>query len=234
MDRCARRASARTAPRSACRPPRAMCSGPVSPEPSGARPLRDREEVGDAASPAPASAAPPDAATTAAASRLLARPPQHQRRSPRRSRMAAASAPKRSAGHRLFGHAAPGLISSVAARRQSAPRRRPRRATGISSGNADVASSHCRAARSSAEVLVNDVRGVAGIDASAYRRARQSARAGARREIRSSAAHRPRAPAPPTSAGPADRSPRRTRRAAQAGAPMRDQRPPAVARVARR
>src|SRR5262245_31028698 len=88
-----------------------MCSGPVSPattsEASRISTARSETDVAGAAV-----AAPDDAATTASASARSDGPQVTSERKPECSRNRAASAPKRSGGQRLFGHAAPGLITT--------------------------------------------------------------------------------------------------------------------------
>jgi hypothetical protein len=89
----------------------AMCSGPVSPEMISralrARPTRSLIVVGG-----DNSAAPEDAAMTAAASDSSPGPHNTTDARPSSCRIAAATAPNRSGGQRLFGQAAPGLINA--------------------------------------------------------------------------------------------------------------------------
>src|SRR5687767_1706185 len=88
-----------------------MCSGPVSPEISTrARRAMAKRSVIDVAGAS--SAAPFEARVTSSANDCSPGPHKTSERSPQRSRIPAASAPKRSRGHRLFGHAAPGLIAA--------------------------------------------------------------------------------------------------------------------------
>ncbi len=86
----------------------AMCSGPVSPDTTSAASristARSETDVAGAAV-----AAPDDARATASASSRSDGPQVTSDGRPRRSRNDAARAPNRSAGQRLFGHAAPGL-----------------------------------------------------------------------------------------------------------------------------
>jgi hypothetical protein len=86
----------------------AMCSGPVSPDTISAAlramPTRSVIVVGGATS-----ALAEEAATTADASACSPGPQSTTERRPASRVNIDASAPKRSGGHRLFGHAAPGL-----------------------------------------------------------------------------------------------------------------------------
>src|SRR6185503_3810639 len=88
----------------------AMCSGPVSPDTMRLA-LFAIARMSVMLVAGACSAAPLDEATTADAAASSPGPHSTTDRRPRRSRIAAASAPKRAAGHRLFDHAAPGLIS---------------------------------------------------------------------------------------------------------------------------
>ena len=145
-DRCVRRESDRTARRAACRPPPPMCNGPVSPKSGCARAcaIANRSVIDVAGA---ASAAPLDARETCCASDCSPGPHRTSERSPNRSRIAAASAPKRSAGHRLFGHAAPGLITAYGAPSESGAHRVGRRAVGNLQRKRTRTSRGCRAAR---------------------------------------------------------------------------------------
>src|SRR5262245_8249313 len=86
----------------------AICSGPVSPDTIN-RALRAIDAMSVIVVRGAIVAAPRDAATTDAASGSSLGPHSTIDATPIRSRIAAASAPNRSAGHRLLGHAAPGL-----------------------------------------------------------------------------------------------------------------------------
>ena len=76
------------------------------------RAARQRQQIGDAGRRSRASRRRCDAATTAGRERLLARPPQHDRQQTVPPASSAATSPKLAGGQRLFGHAAPGLISA--------------------------------------------------------------------------------------------------------------------------
>src|SRR4029453_1536614 len=88
----------------------AIWRGPVSPEIASAADCisaaRSETDVGGAGV-----AAPPDACDTASARARSFGPHVTSECSPARSRRAFATAPKRSGGQHLFGHAAPGLIT---------------------------------------------------------------------------------------------------------------------------
>src|SRR6185295_4223354 len=86
----------------------AICSGPVSPDTISRAPFAI-DAMSVIVVRGAILAAPRDAATTDAATDSSRGPHNTIDGIPMRSRIAAASAPNRSGGHRLFGHAAPGL-----------------------------------------------------------------------------------------------------------------------------
>ena len=198
----------------------AMCSGPVSPDTTSAAARASATQVGDRRSRGASTAAPADAATTAAASASSPGPQSTTGVSPHASRRNAASSPNRSGGQRLFGHAAPGLSSANGAIRGI------RRRSSSSAADADVGerkprspSSCTPSARSSAQVLVDDVRAALGVVRVGVERARGLLAQVPDREADDPRARPTRAPAPPTSSAPADRSRRRRTCAAARAAP---------------
>ena len=86
----------------------AMCNGPVSPETTTAASRSSTARSATVVAGA-SFAAPPEDATTDSASSRSDGPQVINDRSRVRRNSAAATAPNRSAGHRLFGHAAPGF-----------------------------------------------------------------------------------------------------------------------------
>ena len=173
----------------------------------------ERDEVGDRRSAARSCAAPLDARTTACASASSPGPHSTTDGRPRTSRRNAATSPNRAGGQRLFGHAAPGLISAkrAGARPRAGPRRAPATPTSAS-GNSTRPRLDADDAQQG-EVLVDDVRrrrprpAVVGLG---VERPRALLAQVPDRKADHARARRTRAPAPPTSSAPANRSRRRS------------------------
>ena len=133
----------------------ARCSGPVSPEIITRAPLAIPNTsllvVGGATS-----AAPPAAAATDAASDSSRGPHSTSDRRPCDTARAAATAPKRAGGQRLFGHAAPGLTARTRQHRTAARTCSTTCVTGTAIGNVGRSSAHAEG-RKQPEVLEHDV-----------------------------------------------------------------------------